>query len=241
MRRWLLLVMAVQAVSAADCRAQWVNPGVTRWYVYNGLGLWNGPVQWGPGGYYYYPENGQTAYSNAVRAQAELTMAQARAAENYARAAEINEQVRQKYLENKARYDEIRRQQRAAIEARKAEEREAQRQRAARRPAPRRPTEIFPRLSSEELDPLTGEIHWPPSLLTSAYAEDRAIIEGALRNQAENGPDARTAKIIFDASRRMRTTVSNQIKDLGFETYSADRKFLNSLAVEGDHALEALQ
>lgn len=245
MRRCLLIamVLTVLAMSAQDCCAQRVSRGLTRnrWYGYGGLGFWEGPVQYGPGGYYYWPENGQTAYSNAVRAQAELTMAQGIAAENYARAAAVNEQVRRQYLENKSRYDEMRRQQRAAAEARKAQEREAQRERAARRPPPKKPTEIYPRLSTDELDPLTGEIRWPPSLQTGAYARDRDVIEDALLVQAENGPDARTAKIIFDAARRMRTTVSSELNELGFETYSANRRFLNSLAIEGDHAMEAEQ
>ncbi len=242
MKRWLLiLVVAVYWFGADRACAQWVNPYVTQWHVYSDMGLWNGPVQYGAGGYYYYPYNGQTAYSNAVRAEAELTMARAEAAEQYAKAAEYNERARQQYLENKARYDEIRRQQRAAIEARKQKEREEQRIRASRRPPPKKPTELNPRLSPDQLDPLSGEIHWPDSLMSSAYEEDRRVIEGALRRQAEDGPSERTARIINDAALRMRTIVSSQIGDLGFETYSANRRFLNSLAVEGQHALEEMQ
>lgn len=240
-RGLLILIVAVGLLDSGVCQAQWVNPAVTRWYIAGNPGIWNAPVQWGAGGYTYFPENGQTAYSTAVRAQAELTYAQGLAAERYAKAAEYNEQARKQYLENKAQYDEMRRQQRAVIEAREQKEREEQRVRASRRPPPKKPTEVYARLSADELDPVTGDIHWPESLRTSAYAEDRRIIEEALKMQAEEGPSERTAKIIFDAARDMRDIVSSQIKDLGFEAYSANRRFLNSLAVEGNHALEAMK
>ncbi|MBL8819135.1 MAG: hypothetical protein JNL58_24105 [Planctomyces sp.] len=233
-----LLAVAVFTVNGF---AQLANPQWARWSVMSDPTLWDNRVQYGATGYSYYPVNGDTAYSTALRAQADFALAQSQAAEANARAAAANEEARRQYLENKAQYNEMRRQQRAAAEAKRAAEREEMKARAANRPAPKKPTEVYPRLSSDQLDPITGTIHWPETLMTAAYMEDRTSVEAALKEQAEHGPNARTASIIYSAARSMRTNLSKDMNRIGFEAYSANRKFLNSLALEGDHAMEALK
>lgn len=230
MRRWLLiLLIAMFATSGADCHAQWY-----RWY--------------GWGNYNYGYNGGGTPESLALRSQAELTMAQGAAAENIAKANVANEQARSiyidnasKYLEYQEKYQQMRREYRAAQEAKDQKRREDARARAALRPPRKTGTELYPRLSADQLDPLTGTIHWPDSLMGDEYRDDRRLVEDALQSQAELGPDDRSSKIIYDASHRMMTIRSRKVAELGSAGYSACRKFLNSLAIEGDHAREALQ
>lgn len=217
MRRWcLILASAIVALSGADCHAQW-------------YGGWGG-----------YTE-AATPYSAAVRSQAEMTMAQAAAAESYAKAAIANEQARSLYLENEARFIQLRRANRDARDTREEQKKQEQKARAALRPPPRPLTQLYPRLSSDQIDPLTGEIHWPGCLMGGGYADDRKTVEDSLRTQAEYGPNDRTTKTMYEASHRMMRTLSGDYGVLGPADYAPCRKFLTSLSVEGNHAQEALR
>ena len=181
MRRWCItLASAMAALSGADCHAQWY------------------------GGY----TEAATPYSSAVCSQAQMTMAQGAAAESYANASISTEQARSLYLENEARFIQLRRDNRDAKDAREARKKQEQQAKAALRPAPKRPTELYPRLSSDQIDPLTGEIHWPGCLTGSDYAEDRKSVEDARRTQADYGASDRTTKIIYDASHRLMRTLT---------------------------------
>ena len=220
MARWLLILsIVVVAQSGTECRAQWYRGG------------------WGGYGYGY--GGGSTPYSNAVNAQAQYVAAYGQALESNAKAAIDVEQARSQYLDNQAKYLEMKRQQRDASEARRAQRDAEAKAHAALRPPPKPATERYPRLASDQLDPLSGEIHWPDSLMDSDYAEDRKSVEGALKSQAEYGPDGRSSKIIYDAAHRMMAIRSRNVAELGSEGYASCRKFLNSLAIEGEHAQEA--
>jgi sRNA-binding protein len=233
------LLMTILATCVVSSHAQFVNRSVARWSVRNDMygGRWHAPVQYGAGG--YYPYGGQTAYGNAVRAQAELTMAQGRAAQSQAIANENSEKARKQYIENKARYEELRREQRGIIEARKAKEREAQRQRAASR-KPKAPTDLYPRLAIDQLDRTTGDIVWPKCLTGKTFDEDRQRIESSVQFIAQHGPDQRSAGIIDETAKKMKKNMSDVMKQFGFQSYSDARKFLSSLSVEGYYAMEEL-
>ena len=214
MRRWcIILASAMTALSGADCHAQWY------------------------GGY----TDAATPYSAAVRSQAQMTMAQGAAAESYANAAISTEQARSLFLENEARFIQLRRENRDAKDAREAQKKQEQKERAALRPPPKRLTELYPRLSSDQIDPLTGAIQWPTCLMGGSYAEDRKSVEDALRTQADYGSSDRTTKIIYDGAQRMMLTLSGDYGMLGPKDYAPCRRFLTSLSVEGNHAQEALQ
>jgi hypothetical protein len=240
-RRFLMvgLLLTVLATCVVSSQAQFVNRRVARWSVGNQVygGRWYAPVQYGAGG--YYPYGGQTAYGNAVRSQAELTMARGRAAQSQAIANEHNEKARKQYIENKARYEELRREQRGIIEARKAKEREAQRERAANR-KPKAPTDLYPRLAVDQLDRTTGKITWPRCLAGKDFDDDRQRIESSVQFMAEHGPDQRSAGIIDETAKKMKKNMSDVMKQFGFESYSDARKFLSSLSVEGYYAMEEL-
>jgi hypothetical protein len=163
------------------------------------------------------------------------------AAREYAQAAIAQEQARSAYIDNQQKYTTMRRQFHEAMAAKEQQRVDEAKARAAQRPAPKPKTERYPRLSSDQLDPVTGQIQWPDTLMGPEYAEDRKVIEDALKTQAEVGPNDRTASIIYDAAHRMMTTRSKDVISLGSQRYAACRKFLNSLAMEGQHAMEEVK
>ena len=248
LRRFAVLSLSLFVLLTANSSllAQWVNRNVARWSVGNAVygGSWYSPVQYGATGYTYPPNGGynngtQTAYGNAVRAQAELTIAQGKAAKDAAIAAEHTEQARAQYIENQARYNQLRQQQREVIEARKAKETEARRERGAARPQ-KKPTDLYSRLSAVQLDRTTGKVQWPESLTGMKFEEDRQKIESVLNSIAQNGPDERSAGIIRETANHMKSGTNEILSDISFETYTDARKFLGSLSVEGYYALEEL-
>lgn len=217
MERWcVILASAVMALGGAHCDAQW-------------YGGWGGYTQ------------AATPYSAAVRSQAQMTMAQGVAAQDYAKAAISTEQARSLYLDNEAKFIELRRANRDAKDARLAQKKQEQKEQAALRPPPKRLTELYSRLSSDQIDPVTGEIHWPDCLSDGDYGSDKKTVEDALRTQAQYGPNDRTSKTIYDAAHRMMLTLSGHYGSLGPENYAPCRRFLNSLSVEGNYAQEALK
>ena len=217
MGRWcLILASAMAALSGANCQAQW-------------YGGWGGYTQ------------AATPYSAAVRSEAEMTMARGAAAESLGKAAISREEARSAYIDNEAKFIQLRRENRDIKDAREEQKKQEQKARAALRPPPKPLTALYPRLSSDQIDPLTGEIHWPGCLMGAGYAADRKSVEDALRTQAEYGPNDRTTKTIYDASHRMMRTLSGDYASLGPVDYAPCRKFLTSLSVEGNHAQEALK
>jgi len=221
MQRWfLILSIVVVTVCSADCHAR----------SYRRYGRGRG----GGGGV-------GTAYSADVRAQAALAVAQGAASLNYAKANQANALARSKYIDNQEKFIDMRRRLRAASEADQEQQKAEAKARAALRPAPASLAQVYPRLSADQLDPLTGQIHWPASLMASEFSTDRKTIETALQAKSQYGASDRTSKILNEAAHRMIKTLSGDYAKVGTENYSSDRRFLNSLSVEGDHAMESLK
>ena len=99
------------------------------------------------------------------------------------------------------------------------QEKQEKKARAALRPPPKPITAVYARLSSDQIDPVTGEIRWPACLMGGGYAADRQTVEDALQTQAEYGPNDRTTKTLFDASHRMMRTLSGDYASLGPVNY----------------------
>ena len=135
----------------------------------------------------------------------------------------------------------MRRELRAATEAAQEKRKADERAKAALHPPPKTPAQIYPRLGSDQLDPLTGVIRWSEPFLDKEFQDDRTTVETALQTQVEYGANQRTSKIVFDAAHRMLKTLSADYAKVGAEHYSSSRRFLNSLSVEGDHAMEGLK
>ena len=188
---------------------------------------------------YNYNYGTQTAYGNAASARADLIKAQGQASKSQAEASVANEQARQQYLENQEKYLQMRQEQKAVIEARKAKEREERQEQIKSRPQ-KKPTDLYPRLSIDQLDSTAGVIHWPDSLRGTDFDEERNQLDDAVRSIAEHGPSERLATSIKSTVDKMKTKTQPLMAEVGFEEYSEVRKFLGSLSVEGYYALEEL-
>lgn len=212
-----------------------------------GFGYWPGVYGgytpfYGYGG--YGPSYGSNFYESAargraamLRAQGNLVESRAQAAESAAEAAESVEEARAQYLENVARFEELRREHRMAEAAREAQEAEERRTRAANYEPPA-PTELYSRLSPQQIDPSTGEIDWPAILLRPEFAKGRRLIEDQLQLIAEEGANPRSAAIIRDTANEMKPITNTLLSEIGFNAYRDTRDFLGSLSVEGYYALE---
>ena len=209
---------ALVLLSGGRCEAQWYSG----WY-----GGWSG--------------EGSTPYSSGVKAEASLLAAGGQAAESFARARLAAERARSQYLDNQARYVEWRQQQRAISEERHASRLAALRARAANRPTPPRPIDLYPPLAADQLDRVTGEIHWPPCLLDPQYAAERSLIEAALRSRAESGPDERTDVILHDTAWKMLSKRPPSMRGLDSQTHLACCRFMKSLMLEGEFSAEVLR
>ncbi len=150
------------------------------------------------------------------------------------------EQAREQYLKNKALYNDLRREQRKAIEARKDKEDDERWERRARNlaRAGRPPSALYPRLDADQLDVTSGKISWPQSLLSAEFSKGRSKIESALSDIAVNGPDHEVAREIRATADQMKTETNSLMSEMGFARYTETRKFLCSLSAAGYYALD---
>ena len=152
------------------------------------------------------------------------------------------ERSREQYLKNLALYNDMRREQRKAIDARKAKQDDERWERRARNlaRAERPPSDLYPRLGADQLDVTTGKISWPKSLLREEFGKGRSRIESALSDIVENGPDQETAGEIRATAEQMKKASNEFMSEIGFARYTETRKFLSSLSAEGYYALDDL-
>jgi hypothetical protein len=192
------------------------------------------------GGYYGYgnvygvpPLYGYSAYGYSAYGNTAWPVGQSQVA---------TEQAREQYLKNRALFNEIRRDQRKAIEARKAKEDDERWERRARNlaRAGRLPSDLYKRLTIDQLDATTGKVSWPKSLLRTEFDGGRSKIETALSGIAEHGPDEKTAGVIRAAADQMKKATNSLMAEIGFEDYTETRKFLSSLSAEGYYAIDDL-
>lgn len=202
-------------------------------YGYN-YGWYGGVNPW-------LPVYGAGIYDPYLPTQADVIMAQGLANRANAQAAESAERARQQAIENQIHLTELRRRQRAVRAEREEEKRIAQAERRAINEVrlPQSPTELYPRLLPEEVNPATGEIDWPLPLQLAEHAVHRADIEDTLREISALGPSAARALKLRTIVNDMKRQTDGIIADFGFDTYRETRKFLCSLSVEGYYELEA--
>jgi len=175
--------------------------------------------------------------ADIIRAQAAAQKDRAAAAVDNANAEVIAQRAQEQYLINRSRFEKMQRLEREAKEARE-NERMAERRAAAAQREPPSPTDLYVRLGPDELDRQIGRIHWPELLFRDVYAVDRKIVEQELRTIATDGPNKESATLIRESAERMREHTNHLLKEVGFVAYQQTRNFLNSLSVEGFHALE---
>lgn len=191
-------------------------------------------------GAFYYGVGAPTYYGSYYPSNAEVIMARGIANRSNAQAAEIAERARRQAIENQVHLTELRSRQRAEREARAIEKQAAQAERRAINEVrmAKLPTDLYPRLHFEEIDPATGEIQWPLPLQLSEFSIHRSDIEDTLREIDALGATEERAAKLRTITEDMKKHTNRIIVDFGFDTYRETRKFLCSLSVEGYYAFE---
>lgn len=95
-----------------------------------------------------------------------------------------------------------------------------------------------PRLDAAELDPVSGEIHWPAALLGPQFAAYRAELEKLFRYRAATGKVAAERQTqVAQLADAMLTQLKDDIRHMSPMEYTKARGFLRSLAYEGQFAV----
>jgi hypothetical protein len=210
MKKYVLIAGILLLGSATAAQAQW---------------------GWGRYGYPYGYRHASTAeegiqrgYADVVRSAGIKNLLDSQAANNW-------EDARRKYFDNRVygvqKYFEMRevnRQARAAERGPRPTMQQLIRISDARKPD---------RLDSNELDPLIGNITWPPSLSGDAYKAYRARLEELYGQRAAagylNGEELAEVRSLTDG---MEAQLKGQIRDLPPSTYTDAKNFIRSLRYE---------
>lgn len=140
---------------------------------YRGYG-WGYRYPWGAGGV-TSTESRARGYAQAIRAEADAAKT---AAETEKIRQETKWQSTQIFLEKRRLYKERQQEELERVRARN----QARHQRSMARMEQPKPT-----LSPDELDPLTGELHWPAVLATDDFAEYRQDLDKFFKTRADQG------------------------------------------------------
>lgn len=223
---WSLVVLGTQT---SDVRGVEVATGAgRRWYVAPGAGYRSG-YGYGYGGGY-----ASTAAQGYAQGMASMIQASGEATEAISRASINNEEARSAYIDNQKKWTETYYEKKRISEANR--DAVAARDREARdKYLKDRPSGMPPRLNASQLDPATGHISWPSALRDESFADQRKKIEELilLRNFTSSTSDV--AGQLHSASRDMQADLKARINDLSPNEYIAARKFLDSLAYEGQY------
>jgi hypothetical protein len=169
-------------------------------------------------------EGYQRGFADVVRSAGEANLMDSLAAQNYVAARSQDIQNRVQWTEA---YYQMRRANRAYRESKRSP-RLSQEEiaRNARQGLPRR-------LTSAELDPLTGEVNWPVILQESQYASEREQLEKLFGKRAE------ATSVSPDVYREIKTntdellaTLKKSIAQYKPNDWLGARKFVESLAYE---------
>jgi hypothetical protein len=188
-------------------------------------------------GYGYPVAGGYDAVSGSRMAAAEMIRAQGQAVqagslglEAQSRAAINYEQARSQYIENADQWTDVynqRRRQQMELEAYERERHKADLQRYLKnRPDPAPPHTLSP----GELNPSTGEIAWPETLLEEDYADLREAIEREYATHAAASGAAGNVRRIRELTGEMRDVLRANIREMPSYEYIAARKFIDGLS-----------
>jgi len=239
----MILVSAVHTLEAA-------GPFFPRRTIYNYGGGLSPSVyygnRWGGGGYYgggYYGSGYNNNGASMVRAQGKAQVDRSKAMINY-------QEAQSKQLDNQKKMAEtyVARQkaQRASIaeqqEIIKAKDaaRQAANERQAQKNKELRESGLSPYfnasasqdkdlLSSSQLNPATGEISWPESLLGSEYQASREKIQELYSLKNSTGITSSLAQQISSEANVMKNILRGQIRNMLPNDYLAARGFIEGL------------
>lgn len=205
------LMLALSAVGSAAAQPGW-------------RGGWGGG--WGGAYYSSTPAEGYArGLADMVRSAGQANLSNSEAAINW-------EQARSANFDNRLKYTQM------YFERRRMNEQYTEQQRAERRYSREmfrgggQPT-LDP-LTAAELDPLTGQIHWPSSLMTEPFAASRKRFQKLSEQRAKDGQ-----KLDFDSQNSVRTEtrtmtdeLRNQIASYTPNDYAAARRFIQRLSAD---------
>ncbi len=224
----VLLSLAVLPANSAWAY-RWYFPGAVGY----GAGLATGWGGWGGG--YGWGGMGMTPGASYGHAMADVVRSQGQYNESSARAMVSFEEARGKYIQNERQWTEVYQMQRRIREADRAQAVENARAANQRYEAYRatRPSNQPARLTSSQLEPSTGRIIWPEALTRDSFAEQRTQLDQLFASRAHAGTTADISDAISKEVRVMRDALRDQIRDIPTQDYMAARRFLESLALEG--------
>ena len=148
-------------------------------------------------------------------------------------------QAQSQYIENVEEWNAFYNDRRDAYKARREVESERERAKTQKYVAERK-SKKPPRLTSAELDPYTGAIHWPDALLRPDFEARRKELEGLFVSRAHTGSTPAVAAANRTTARAMQADLRAKISEYNTNPneYLVARRFLESLAEEGQFALE---
>ena len=86
------------------------------------------------------------------------------------------------------------------------------------------------RLTPGQLDPIRGEIHWPPLLQRDQFAEHRERIDDLFVQRLDYGQDIHQE--VQDLSKEIHTEMCSLVREVPSAEYIQARKFIRSLAYD---------
>ncbi len=89
-----------------------------------------------------------------------------------------------------------------------------------------------PRLTPSQLDPTTGKIYWPNTLLDPVFARGRQEIEELFVLRAHTTSEPTLSRQVRTLSIEMQNELRKHIRDMTPNEYTATKRFLDSLAYE---------
>jgi hypothetical protein len=138
------------------------------------------------------------------------------------------EVARSKYIDNVNKWTQAYFQMREANQAWQIQNRERHRH-SAESLALAAASDVPRRLSSDELDPVSGRITWPEALLDEQYAALRTDLEEQFSLRASTSGTAGTTARIHDDARAMLALLRSNIDRIPASDFIAARKFIDSL------------
>jgi hypothetical protein len=183
---------------------------------YGGYG-WGG-AGWGWGG--------ATAAGSYAAGMGQMIQAQGAYNQMTAVAATQMQEAKKLALDNKLKAAETNYQ----LQKINAQQRAEQARYAASLRAPAPPVKI-PRLSASQLDPVTGQINWPPILLADDFQPQRGQLESLFALRSSN-PSAVSFTQASALTNSMRDKLDAQITKFATSDFFSARHFLQSLANE---------
>ncbi|QDT42022.1 hypothetical protein Pan241w_21030 [Gimesia alba] len=227
------------------------------WYSGSNIHYWPGRYSpaiftpWYGGGYYTGNWGGWGDTRSAlIRAQGQAMVDRSRSMVNY-------EEARAKYLDNQKKLAEtyVERQkaqraynqERAAMEKEQAAQREAEREKRVAENKKRREsgssvyfeagfTQSDVKLSASQLNPATGKISWPESLMGSEYEASREKMQKLFSLRDSTGATSDISQQIYAEAQKMKNQLRGQIRDMLPNDYLAARRFIEGLANMGKTA-----